>query len=66
MCERSIADCVLLNMGFVINARMCLFFLHREADEAEDKEDISKVCEDEGDEDPENRCVDEKMELKEL
>lgn len=45
---------------------MSFFFLHREADEAEDKEDISKVCEDEGDEDPENRCVDEKMELKEL
>lgn len=45
-------------------------FLHRvcfcEADEADDKEDISKVCEDEGDEDPENRCVEEKMELKEL
>lgn len=37
-----------------------------EADEGDDKGDISKVCDDEGDEDPENRCVEEKMELKEL
>lgn len=67
MCERSIANCVLL---IICYSHKNASFLHRvcfcEADEADDKEDISKVCEDEGDEDPENRCVEEKMELKEL
>ncbi|XP_029703212.1 transcriptional regulator ATRX isoform X2 [Takifugu rubripes] len=32
-------------------------FHQSSADEADDKEDISKVCEDEGDEDPENRIA---------
>lgn len=43
-------------MACVINIRIHLFC---EADEVDDKEGISKVCEDEDDEDPENRYVEE-------